>query len=83
MTLLRDLSPGALVSWRAHDSLELTCVEGAVWVTQAGDGADYVLERGQRRVFPANAHTVLQALSAAEVRVCSPTCSGAPQPVAA
>lgn len=69
MNLLRDLPTGALESLRAHGPFELLCVTGAVWVTQAGDATDHVLSRGERRAFPANAHTVLQALDPTQLQV--------------
>lgn len=66
----RWLPARGLLALRSHGALTVCCATGAVWVTQAGREEDHVLEAGEALVLPANAHSVVQALSDATVRVC-------------
>lgn len=58
-----------LSALRDHPPLLVTCLRGALWITQVGQPEDHVLEAGQSLRLPANAHTVLRALAPSQVEV--------------
>ena len=59
------LSGREVVGLGAHAGLELRVLRGAVWVTQAGEREDHVVECGSALGLGANGATVVQALGSA------------------
>jgi hypothetical protein len=56
------LRAGDVVAIDPYDGLRISCVEGAVWVTQAGDPRDTIV-RGARAFAPApHGRIVIQSL---------------------
>ena len=50
------------------DGLEVSCVEGLVWITQAGDPSDHVLAAGDALWLSGNGPTVAMAFSDCRIR---------------
>jgi hypothetical protein len=49
----------------------VTCLEGAVWITQAGDPRDHVLVAGEQFAVDRRGDVLVQAVREARVRVTS------------
>jgi hypothetical protein len=56
----------ARTRWRA---LTLTCLEGLVWVTQAGDPEDHMLSKGQVLTVARQGCVLVEAMRDARLRV--------------
>jgi hypothetical protein len=64
-----EFPANALWGFDAKPGARISCVNGLVWVTQSGDGADHVLAQGESfTVFP-RGRVVIQALSDARVHI--------------
>jgi hypothetical protein len=50
-------------------SLEITCLEGALWVTQEGDEWDYCLEDGKSFITNKPRTTLLEALEKTQFKM--------------
>ena len=59
------LREGELSSFEARTGDGVSCRSGAVWLTQSGDPADYVLQDGHCFVAQRSGKVVVQALSGA------------------
>ena len=62
------LSRGRVLGFDTSSSVELSCVEGSVWVT-APESEDCVLLAGDSATLGATGRVVVQALSSARFRV--------------
>jgi hypothetical protein len=74
MKHLLDVRPVKLPARAIHRinngrGLQITAVEGVVWVTQANDGQDVILRRAQSFIIDRNGLTVVFALRDAAVIV--------------
>jgi hypothetical protein len=59
-----------LVRARTHwRSVTLTCLEGLVWVTQAGDPEDHMLGKGQALTVARRGRVLVEAMRDARVQV--------------
>jgi hypothetical protein len=62
------LAPGEVRTLSAGGGLELSVVEGIVWVTQSGDSQDYLLAPGEVfHVYRPGGRVVIQALRGAAI----------------
>lgn len=59
------LLQGELSSFVVRKGDVVVCLRGAVWLTQSGDLADYVLQNGERFRAAHDGKVVIQGLSAA------------------
>ena len=48
---------------------EIYCLQGILWVTQQGDGQDYILGSGDRFVVSRSGRVVIEAVSDAILRI--------------
>lgn len=55
----------------------LLCLQGELWVTQEGDGRDYLLAAGQMFIVTRPGLVVVQALQPARVQITSPVANRA------
>jgi hypothetical protein len=65
----RAFSAGALWGFDAKPGARVSCVDGSIWVTQTGDGADHVLGEGESLTVDLRGRVVIQALADARVVV--------------
>ena len=42
--------------------LQIVCAVGVLWITQAGDPEDYILERGERFTVTRSGRVVIQGM---------------------
>jgi hypothetical protein len=64
------LRPGALWKISARPGeVAIDCRRGAVWITQEGDARDFVLRDGGRFINTRHGRVIVQAMTAALVRV--------------
>jgi hypothetical protein len=59
---IRHLEKGKALRIDKAQGKEVLCVEGELWVTQAGDPTDYLLESGQRLNLGARGPVVVSAI---------------------
>jgi hypothetical protein len=64
-----DLPTGALWSTGPKRHLTITCRRGRLWITQAGDARDTILEPGACFTPAPHGRIVVQALDASRVRL--------------
>jgi hypothetical protein len=68
--LIVDLSTVHLINLgRGMADRQIRCLSGSIWVTQAGDSRDFILNAGQEIVFESPDVVVIQAFSPALVRI--------------
>ncbi len=51
------------------NSIKITCVQGEIWLTVTGDHLDYLLQEGQSICLRNSKNIVIQALSAAKIKL--------------
>jgi hypothetical protein len=70
------LEPDQLVAVRDAKGVRVTCLSGALWITQERRTADVVLEAGQAAVIDSPGLTLVMALSPSTLRVTEPRVGG-------
>lgn len=65
----RTLANGAVWSLDPAGELRVRVLRGVVWITQAGNAADYVLTAGQSKRFARRGRVVIEALQPAWIAV--------------
>lgn len=64
-----NLPKGALWSTEPRHDLTVHCVDGQLWITQAGDGRDIVLTTGETFAPQPKGRVVIQALSDSRIQL--------------
>jgi hypothetical protein len=73
---LVELKPGAVVCIDDGAGMFIYVWEGTVWLTEAGDGRDQVIESGQWARLSRPGRAVLSALGESAIALTSPRASG-------
>lgn len=55
----------------AHGGKEISCGQGVLWLTRAGDSQDYVLMPGERFILNQGGKIVIQAMAESLVQITS------------
>jgi hypothetical protein len=64
-----ELEQGDLLPLDRAKGVRISCVEGALWLTEERDAADVVLQPGQSYEVEATGRTLIQAMSRSRVAV--------------
>jgi hypothetical protein len=70
------LEPDQLVAVRDAGGVRVSCLSGALWITQEQRTADVILEAGQSAVIDSPGLTLVMALSPSTLRVTEPRVGG-------
>lgn len=63
MNSIVNLKPGIVQKLPAtRRGIEIRCLEGMLWITQEGDQADHLIQKGERFVVDRKGKVVLQGL---------------------
>lgn len=73
-----ELAEGEVVSLDPHAGLRIDCLDGTLWITQAGEAEDFVARTGDEFVPGVHGRIVVQAMTSARVRV-STVAAGRPK----
>lgn len=66
------MATGAVASLRRRRGWIINCVEGTLWITEAGCPADHFLEAGDRHPIACAQHVVVEALAPSRWSVTRP-----------
>jgi hypothetical protein len=62
-----ELEPHSVLPVREAPGARLSCLEGALWITETGNRNDFVLEQGQMHELGGDGEAVVQAMGAARI----------------
>jgi hypothetical protein len=62
-----ELEPHSVLPLREARGARLSCLEGALWITEQGNRNDFVVEQGQVHELSGDGEAVVQAMGAARI----------------